>query len=106
MKNIVNKWAEGAKKHGGLGNAMNDQVDRWTKDLDQKLDKPSDIWTGKVRSSETEQQPTGDLVNDQQNIPELNVQVEFVPANQSNTIVSIQPYLNTSIFSLNSSFFA
>ncbi len=30
MKKIIKKWEGGAKKHGGLGNAMVAQVNVWT----------------------------------------------------------------------------
>ncbi len=43
MKNIFDKWKGGAKKHGGLFNAMVKQVDDWGRDLDESLGKPSEV---------------------------------------------------------------
>lgn len=43
MKSIFDKWKGGAKKHGGLFNAMAKQMDDWGRDLDKSLDKPSGV---------------------------------------------------------------
>lgn len=43
MKNIFDKWKGGAKKHGGLFNAMVKQVDDWGRDFDESLGKPSGV---------------------------------------------------------------
>ena len=39
----MKKWIGGAKKHGGLFNAMGKQMDDWGRDLDKSLGKPSGV---------------------------------------------------------------
>ena len=43
MKNIFKKWEGGAKKHGGIFNAMAKQADDWGRQVDESLGKPSGV---------------------------------------------------------------
>lgn len=43
MKNIFDKWAGGAEKHGGILNAATRQLDQYGREVDQALGNPSHL---------------------------------------------------------------